>query len=159
TRAERERGHARHEENQRTKPDHGGPELTPNLRVLASVALRHTPQRERSHKKFAADPSTALEPAASPRALGSTGAEHQRIRHGPDAVFRRREGQAVIRLQHAGHRGAVRQIAAAVLHVADRAVATDHEARADAALEVRVTREPGLVAVAEASEVLAHDAL
>src|SRR4051812_45136965 len=53
--------------------------------------------------------------------------ERERIRHGDDAILRRRKRQRRIRSQHAGHDARIRQVASTGLHRAHGAVARNDE--------------------------------
>src|SRR5262249_20248856 len=85
--------------------------------------------------------------------------EHDRVDDGHDAPFGHREGQAGERAHDARDNTGVGHIRAAVGHRCRAALPVDHEANTDAALQVGVVAQTVLVAEAEASEVLAHDAL
>ena len=85
--------------------------------------------------------------------------EHDGIHDRDNATFWLREGQGVIRPNHARDDRCVGHVRIAVAHVRHRAVAPNDEANCHATLQARVAPEAVFVAEAKPTVVLANDAL
>src|SRR5688572_30126790 len=114
---------------------------------------------ETTHKKLQRRGDSDDAAALDRHAASAARRKRDRVADSDDTALGRGEAQPVEGTDHARDDAAVRQVTPAVAHVADAAVATDHEARRDATFEVRILHQALLVAHTEAPEVLAYRAL